>query len=534
MVWSLYKIWTNFFLSKKKNFWIWRWPLPEANMQNTLPHPLLPQLSRLLTMEMGLYYPEKCWGDLERRMAAAAPALGMANTEACIRQLLSASLTRRQIEILARHLTVGETYFFREKGCFDVLEARILPELMRACAREHRQLRIWSAGCCTGEEPYSIAILLDRLIQNTGEPNATILATDINPIFLEKAAKGVYSEWSFRGTAAWIKERYFKPRKDGQFEILPNIRKQVTFSYLNLAEGYPDFINDTEAMDLIFCRNVLMYFSPDGVLKIGQSFHRSLVNGGWLILSPVESSTRLFPQFKLTTFPEATLYHKNESPPLQETVVKYSVLPELPGPPEDDIRIPTRALTPPLYPLDKEMTAVPVCVPLEPLIKGTSGISAQAAKIRNIADGPADHEEFETLCNAARSYANLGKLTEAVDWCEKAIAVNKLNPAVHYLLATICQELGQSTLAKHSLTRTLYLDPEFVLAHFTLGSLCMFDDQHCEAERHFNNTLALLALRSCDEILPESNGLTAGRLKDIITSVRSSISPGPRKDKHSD
>ncbi|SFN98669.1 CheR family methyltransferase [Nitrosospira briensis] len=500
-------------------------------MQNTVPHPLLPQLSRLLTMEMGLYYPEKCWGDLERRVAAAAPALGMPNTEACIHQLLSASLTRRQIEILARHLTVGETYFFREKGCFDVLEARILPELMRACAREHRQLRIWSAGCCTGEEPYSIAILLDRLMQNTGEPNVTILATDINPIFLEKAAAGVYNKWSFRGTAAWIKERYFKPRKDGQFEILPNIRKQVTFSYLNLAEGYPDFINDTEAMDLIFCRNVLMYFSPDGVLKIGQSFHRSLVNGGWLILSPVEISTRLFPKFKLITFPEAALYHKNESPPPEGTVVKYPVLPELPDPPEDVNRIPTRAFAPPLYLLDKEMPAVPECVPAEPLIKG---IWAQAARIHNIADGPKDHEEFETLCNKARSYANAGQLTEAVGWCEKAIAVNKLNPAVHYLLATICQELGQSTMAKQSLTRTIYLDPEFVLAHFTLGSLCMFDDQHCEAERHFNNTLALLALSAYDKILPESNGLTAGRLKHIITSVRSGISPGPRKNKHND
>lgn len=501
-------------------------------MQATLPHPLLPQLSRLLAMEMGLYYPEKCWGDLERRVAAAAPALGMANTEACIRQLLSASLTRRQIEILARHLTVGETYFFREKGCFDVLEAHILPELMRACAREHRQLRIWSAGCCTGEEPYSIAILLDRLIQNTGEPSATILATDINPVFLEKAANGIYSEWSFRGTAAWIKERYFKPRKDGLFEILPNIRKQVTFSYLNLAEGYPDFINDTEAMDLIFCRNVLMYFNPEGVLKIGQRFHRSLANGGWLILSPVEVSPRLFPQFQLTTFPEATLYHKNESSPPQETAVKYPALPELPSSPAD--AIPPQALTPPLYLLDRELPASPARVPAEQLTKRTSAISAQAAKIRDVADGPVDHGEFETLCNTARSYANEGKLTEAVGWCEKAIAVNKLNAAVHYLLATICQELGRSTLAKQSLTRTLYLDPEFVLAHFTLGSLCMLDKQHCEAERHFNNALALLALRPHDEILPESNGLIVGRLKDIITSGRPGISPDPGKDKHSD
>ena len=295
-------------------------------MKSALPHPLLPQLSQLLEMEMGLYYPAKSWGDLERRIAAAAPALGMADADSCIRQLLSASLTRRQVEILARHLTVGETYFFREKGYFDVLEEHIFPQLMRTCARSHRQLRIWSAGCCTGEEPYSIAILLDRLSHHTAGTTATILATDINPIFLEKAARGLYSEWSFRGTPAWIKERYFKRRKNGQFEILPHIRKRVTFSYLNLAEEiyYPGITNGPDAMDVIFCRNVLMYFSADRVKRIGRNFYQSLAHGGWLILSPVEMSNNLFPQFKQATFPTAILYRKPDITEPRGNTVKYS------------------------------------------------------------------------------------------------------------------------------------------------------------------------------------------------------------------
>src|SRR5215203_93912 len=148
-------------------------------MKGALSQPLLSQLSRLLENEMGLYYPTKSWGDLQRRFSAAAPALGMPDTESSARRLLSSPLTRRQVEILACHLTVGETYFFREKGCFDVLEERIFPELIRASARSVRPLRIWSAGCCTGEEPYSIAILLDRLSQNSVHVDATILATDI-------------------------------------------------------------------------------------------------------------------------------------------------------------------------------------------------------------------------------------------------------------------------------------------------------------------------------------------------------------------
>ena len=114
--------------------------------------------------------------------------------------------------------------------------------------------------------------------------------------FLEKAAEGLYSEWSFRDTPDWIKERYFKRKKNGLFEISPHIRKRVTFSYLNLAEDvYPSLTNGRNAMDVIFCRNVLMYFSPEGVRRIGQNFHRSLVNGGWLIVSPVEMSNDFIP-----------------------------------------------------------------------------------------------------------------------------------------------------------------------------------------------------------------------------------------------
>lgn len=490
-------------------------------MTVALPHPLLPQLSKLLEREMGLYYPEKCWGDLERGIAAAAPALGMKNKESCMRQLLSASMTRGQIEILACHLTVGETYFFREKRYFDVLEEHILPKLMRECEQSHRQLRIWSAGCCTGEEPYSIAILLDRLSQHIGQSSATILATDINPIFLEKAAEGVYSEWSFRGTPAGVKERYFKPRKNGRLEILPRIRKRVTFSYLNLAEGvYPDIMNGTNAIDIIFCRNVLMYFSPEGVMKIGKNFHRSLVQGGWLFLSPVEFSNPLFPQFKITNFPGAILYQKTTSPEPHENMVEHST--RITGLLSDTEYSPATDSMLSSYPRNEDAPVFLESVLTETLPGEVMGVPAQ-----ELSDSDsANHEQYETLCHTARYYANLGKLTEAVIWSEKAIAANKLNPAAHYLLATIWQELGQSTTARQSLTRTLYIDPDFVLAHFMLGNLSMWENQYREAVRHFDTSLALLALRPCDELLPESNGLTAGRLKDIITSVRSSISLG--------
>jgi chemotaxis protein methyltransferase CheR len=170
---------------------------------------------------------------------------------------------------------------------------------------------------------------------------------------------------------------------------------------------------------------------------------------------------------------------------------------------------------------DEERLHCSESVDTEHLIE-TAAMLGQAAELRDGASQE-DDEKFQMLCDAARSYANLGKLAEATNWCEKAIAANKLNPAARYLLATINQELGQNTTAIQLLRQTLYLDPDFVLAHFALANLCMSQHRAREAARHFDNALALLSLRPQDESLPESNGLTAGRLTDIITAARSSI-----------
>lgn len=497
------------------------------DMQLTVPHLLLSRLSELLAMQMGLYYPEKRWSDLERGIAAAAPALRMGNTEACIHQLLSAPLTRKQIEILACHLTVGETYFFREKKCFDVLKEHIFPELISACAQANRQLRIWSAGCCTGEEPYSIAMLLDQLTQHSAEWNATILATDINPVFLQKAAEGVYGEWSFRDTPPGIKERYFKRRKNGKFEILPHIRKRVTFSYLNLTEDvYPSLIHGTHAMDMIFCRNVLMYFNPEVIKKIGQNFHRALGDGGWLIVSPVEVSNSLFPRFKAITFPGAVLYQKNKMPGSQTSMHECMASTQNPVP-NNTLFMPVPASGQMSYFQDGETSFTLESAKAETLSAGVN-VAAQPHKIRQVEAHPVHHERHNAHYDTARSHANLGKLAEAIEWCEKAIAADKLNPVNHYLLATLQQELGQGGLAAQSLLRTLYLDPDFVLAHFALANLCLSQGRAREAKRHFDNTLTLLHRFPPDALLPESEGLTAGGLIEIIHSLDRSHRTRPR------
>lgn len=450
-------------------------------MQPTFPHSLLERLSELLAARTGLSFPAERWGDLERGIAATAPTFGMPDAQACARWLLSAHLTRNQIEVLAGTLTVGETYFFRDERTFEVLERHILPELLYAPDRSERRVRIWSAGCCTGEEPYSIAMLVDRLIPHAEPRNVSILATDINSASLRKAAKGVYGEWSFRGTPAWIRERYFAQRGRSRFEIQEHIRRRVAFSYLNLAdEGYPSVAGGTSAMDVIFCRNVLMYLTVERARHVIEHLHRSLVDGGWLIVSPAETSQRLFGGFTAVGVSGAVFYRK------LATAQSPAVAPPSPG------AVPT--LPQAAWPAES------------PVVDATPATALHDAPSR-----------------LARACANQGRLAEAAQWCETAIATDKLNPANHYLLSTIQQELGQSDAATRSLMRALYIDPEFVLAHFALGNLCLLQSRRHEAERYFDNALTLLQAHPHDEPLAESEGLTAGRLAEIITSVRSSL-----------
>jgi chemotaxis protein methyltransferase CheR len=479
-------------------------------MRRALPDELLSRLSAWVAAQTGLYFPQERWRDLEGGVAAAARDFGLPDAESCARWLLSTVPARNQVEILASHLTVGETYFFREPRGLEVFEQQILPELLRSRHDGGRHLRIWSAACCTGEEPYSIAMILDRVIPDPGTCPVTLLATDINPQFLRKAAEGVYGEWSFRDTPGWARERYFRKKGSARFELLPKIRNRVTFSYLNLADDvYPSLLTNTNAMDVIFCRNVLMYFTAARAQEVVRNLYRSLVDGGWLIVSPAETSGTLFASFSAVQFPGVLVYRKVAGVP-PGVVVERGLPPAfLPAADAMELLVPSgtgdvaqgnwRA-----GPQDE----VPLGVPETP--------EDSVTPAHGTGDGPA-------FAGAARNCANEGRLAEAVEWCDKAIAADKLNPAHYYLLGAIQQEQGHGEAAQRSLKRALYLDPGFVLAHFALGNGELLQGRPREAERHFRNALAMLQRHPQDEVVPEAEGLTAEGLTGIVMSVLSSL-----------
>lgn len=503
-------------------------------MDHGLTAQLMRRLSERVAEQMGLHFPQERWRELEAGINSAARELRIADTAAWIRSLQSAPLTKDQIEVLAGELTTGETYFLREQRGFAIVGEHILPELIRARRESGRRLRIWSAGCCTGEEPYSIAILLERMLPDLREWQVTILATDINPRFLRTAAEGTYGEWSFRDAPPWLRQNYFQPVAGHRYAIAPRIKERVRFAYLNLGEGgYPSLANDSHAMDLIFCRNVLMYFSPETAARAVHNFYRSLVDGGWLLVGAVETSALLFSQFIAVPFEGATCYRKKELQPAPvsdcNTGTPVSSVDEqraasLPLPPTSDPVVPRPA--PAIEPCDAPAARTQEALQTsgnkaalyeEALALFERGRYVEAAE--KLRMSTAATRTAESLALMAKIHANLGELAEARRWADQAIAADKINSASHYLRAMILQEQDALDEALISLKRALYLAPDFILGHFALGNLERRQGKRKEARRHLTN--ALMLLRDCGhgDVLPCSDGLPARRLREMIESI---------------
>jgi chemotaxis protein methyltransferase CheR len=257
----------------------------------TLQSDLLNAVNEYLSERVGLYFTELRFADLERGLHSTAAELDYSDLDSCINDLLSGSFNKAMLQILVRNLTIGETYFFRDPGVFLSLEDKILPGLIKR-KKGLRLLRIWSAGCSTGEEPYSIAISIMRSLHDYQNYHLSLLATDINTRSLEKAQQASYSLWSFRTMPEDFLSCYFENSSNsGLYQAKESLRRMVTFDYLNLAEDpYPALAGNTNCLDILFCRNVLIYFNQQKCKEIADKLSACLNPGGYLITSASDSA----------------------------------------------------------------------------------------------------------------------------------------------------------------------------------------------------------------------------------------------------
>ncbi|MEO8857455.1 MAG: CheR family methyltransferase [Burkholderiaceae bacterium] len=450
------------------------------------------RLAQFVDARLGLDFTRTRWLDLQRGFAPAMRDLGFDDAAVCIDRLVSEPATPATLQTLASHLTIGETYFLRDPAAWQALERAVLPELIRARRAHGKYLRLWCAACCTGEEPYTLAILLHRLLADLRDWNITLIASDVNVRYLDKARIGNYLEWSFRNAPDWLKPRYFKCQPDGSYHLLEEIRRMVRFETHNLADG-PGFARPgLRAMDLIVCRNALMYFSPPQAARAVTRLSGCLGERGWLVLAPGEVQLSAGKGFDFVSQPDAILLRKQaDAAPARSAA-------DAPASATGGARIASKTDGGPH--------------PGRP-----SG--RQAALPPPIAGAVAGNSTRE-LEQSARACANGGQHEQALAWCARWIALDRLDPHAHHLHAMVLLELGDAKGAQAALRRVLFLDEGFVMAHVALGHLARGNSDELAACQHFDHARRQLERRPPDAVLPESDQLTVAHLLAMLRTLR--------------
>ena len=434
----------------------------------------LAALADFVDDRMGLHFPSGKWADLSRALEAAAPRAGFAASTGLVAAILTGSATTEQITHFENCLTINETYFFRDPKSFAALERHILPELARA---HPGSIRIWSAGCSDGAEPYSIAIACRRALALSGAVNVSILATDIDRAALALAGAATYTKWSFRETPESFTRDYFTTVASGRWELRSEIREMVRFARHNLVSRERSMLAETSNMDVIFCRNTLMYFSPDQLRVAADRLQDSLAIGGHLFVAPSEATRILFPRLKLVRVAGAFCYTK-------------------PGPGALTAAVPSKPPT--------------GRVRLDAEVKPPRGIARPVDLAPTVA--------VPTVAQA-KALADRGRLAEALAVCDEIAPDMKATAPYHFMRATILQELGRPEDAAAELRRVLYLEPDFALAHLLLGNDALRAGDPRAAARHHATLAKILAGLPPEAVLPETDGMTVGEVRAMMSHI---------------
>jgi len=492
-------------------------------------HPAYAALADLVARHAGLFFSAQRTDTAELGMRRAMTRAGVHDPEA---YQLQVAARREALDDLIVELTVGETYFFREPAQFRFIRRDVLPELRRS--RGETAIRVWSCGCASGEEPYTLAIILEE--EGFGE-RAFLLATDISRAALARARQARFGAWSLRGEGLTSAQAYL--HRLGPVHILDErIRRRVRFEQLNLAQDtYPSATNGTWGMDLILCRNVLIYFDRDTVRAVARRLYESLAPGGWLFTASSDPPLAGEAPFETVVTGDGVFYRRGEASglsrrpePLTAGVnpaarpQSQSSLPALPIPSSDVWSV----LNQPLWSLPKEAAAPvgqafqPDCQagkpdlreaekePVDPVAEArrelAQGNYARACELTRVlaADDQASVIHVRALANSEQA--------EAEEACAAAVERHPLSVELRYLHAVLLLGLRREDEAIRTLRRVLYLERTLAVAHFTLGTLLEQRGDGAGACRCYRNARDLCARRAADEEVPLSDGERAGVL----------------------
>jgi len=434
-----------------------------------------------------------------------------------------------ELRALAEQLTVCETYFFRYADHFRAFAETVIPERMEA--RAHcRQLRILSAGCATGDEAYSLAILIRERLPALASWEIAIRGVDVNVSALKKAQCGRYTSWSLRETPPGVQSKYF--RAEGRDFVLDGtVKSAVTFEERNLTEADPLFWR-RDAFDVIFCRNVTMYFTPEATRAAIARMAGSLAAGGFLFLGHAETLRGISPNFHLRHTHETFYYQRRQDCEMRSCA-------DIPQPPADGDPFPgavpavmeagdswfdiIRRASERIANLTAESGRPPVCAPvktgtreaaramvwdrtlvLELLRKERFGEAVEILRALPLES----HMDPDAQLLLAVLLTNSGELTEAEKVCERLLRLDELNAGAHYLIALGREHAGDRDAAVEHDQTAVYLDSAFAMPHLHIGLMAKRFAEMQTAKRELGCALDLLDREDASRILLFGGGFT--------------------------
>ncbi|HBA86741.1 MAG TPA: hypothetical protein DCZ75_01800 [Geobacter sp.] len=425
---------------------------------------------------------------------------------------------RHELQKLLQFLTVGETYFFRYPAHFDALHQRFA----NAPPPVAQPIRIWSAGCSTGEEPYSIAMTLMQALPDWRERDIKIIATDINNRSLKQARDGVYSPWSMRITQRCQRTHYFD-RVGESFLIRDEVKGLVEFHHLNLSAPCAERIcQELSELDAIFCRNVMIYFPQEQVEPMLQRFSAALKVSGQLFLGHAEALLQQNLDLEVCRQGQSFYYRKTGKPtphaaqsakgtqpqPAPSPAPAQPLREEIPLPPKRSSKVRTAAPQP---------RQAPPAPPTAPQVPDAAMLTARRlfdeedfdAAFELLEQTLSQHPDHaEALVLKGFILAGRGHLEEALETCQRVMALNDLLPEAYFLKGVVLDASDLLTEAADEYRKALLLDHDFIMPRYHMGRLHLRLGRIKEAAREIRNSIRILAKRDEDGTVPYSGGLT--------------------------
>jgi chemotaxis protein methyltransferase CheR len=463
--------------------------------------------------------------------------------------LTTHALGKKEFGDLLCLILIKETFFFRDDRQLRVLTTNILPELRER--KKGKEIKIWSAGCATGEEPYSIAIAITENFP-PGSINFSLYATDISPEALTLAKKGVYNKNSMRAIDKVTTSKYFI-QKEGRYYLNDHIKQLVRFDTANLVR--PCSPQDGNSFDIIFCKNVIIYFRSEVVKKVIRRFYDMLSPGGYLLVGHSESLWQISNEFTLEEISGVFLYRKNGSTigtpsskrlPLEEKHIgvtskllslqagsdirflqyqKASIYttPAVIGGKTTDKPIPKTVNDRHIHlrgkkDFQREGDTTRIKIRIKSLLKRgfqftEDGYEALSEEVHMLLES--DSENMDAHLLLVKMFSDTGQYDKALKKCTDALRVDDLCAETYELMGSIYYKIGEKEKAITSFRKAIYLDDRLLISHYYIGNL--YKDSYLveQAIKEYKNVIRIIeADQVCDEWLVE-DVFTVKQLKEV-------------------